>query len=178
MADKTITELPSITAYNDAAVIPVDSGVQTFKMSKAKMAQGMQKWAAGYDAVVGSADYCTHANLAAALADAALTTNVRVLVTTSQTLAATIAMSKAGWRVFGLPGVTFTAGVATTAITVTAERCEIRGLKFSGFTTGVFLSTGGGYARIADNYFVSTVTSVDDSGVVGVSGSIYGNIEE
>ncbi len=179
MANKTITELPSITAYNDAALLPIDSGVQTYKMSKAIMAQGMQKWAAFYDAVIGSADYCTHATLTAALADTALTTNVRVLLTASATLAATYAMSKAGWRVDALPGVTLTAGVATVAFTVTAARCQFKGIKFVGFTTGVLLSSGATYARIADCYFATTTTNVNDTAVAGSTGpSIYGNIDE
>jgi hypothetical protein len=117
----------------------------------------------GFDAVVGAGSGCTHATLAAALADAALTTNVTVLLRDSQTLATTIAMSKAGWRIKARPGVTLTAGVATTAIAVTAANCVIEGLRFSGFATAVSFSAAADYGRVLNCNFATCTTEVDDS---------------
>jgi hypothetical protein len=163
MTDKTITELPAITSYGDAAVIPMDSGVQTFKCTKAELAQGLQKWTAFYHAVCGSAAYCTHANLAAALADSLLTTGVRVLLTENQTLASSVAASKAKWLIEGLPGVTLTAGVATVGIAVTAASVTIRGLRFVGFATGISFSSAADYGRVQNCNFNTCTTEVDDT---------------
>ncbi len=132
-----------------------------------------------YDVVVGAGVGCTHATLAAALADASLTTNITVLLKDSATLAATITMTKAGWKIKARPGVTYTAGVATTAISVSAANCTIEGVRFSGFTTGVSLLSGGNYARILNCNFATTTTDVDVSGVTGALGPVItGSIDE
>ncbi len=132
-----------------------------------------------YDVIVGAGVGCTHATFAAALADSALTTNVRVLLKDSATLAATIAMSKAGWQVTAAPGVTYTAGVATTAITVTDANCTIQGLRFSGFTIGIAFSTGGNYGRVLFCNFATTTTDVDTTGVAAAfQPAIVGSIDE
>lgn len=132
-----------------------------------------------FDIIVGASAYATHTTLAAALADAAYTTNKRVLLLDSATLASTITLNKAGWRIYAAPGVTYTAGAATKAFSVTAARCEIRSLRLSGFTTGIEFTSAGDYGRVADCYFASCTTEIDEStATAGRLPNYYGNITE
>ncbi len=169
MADKTITELPALSAYGDLAVIPIDSGVQTYKLTKSVLVTGIQENlqlpVAGFHAVVGGETWCTHATIAAALADAALTTGVHVLVVSDQTLATTIAANKAWWTFTAKPGVILTAGAATVGFTVSAARIRIEGFKFAGFTTAVSFTAGGEYGRVLNCNFATCTNNVSETGV-------------
>ncbi len=127
-----------------------------------------------YDAVIGAGVGCTHATLAAALADSALTDNISVYLKDSFTLAATVASStKAGWRIFGGPGATLTAGAGTVAFTITAAKWSIERIRFVGFATGVLFNTGGDYGRVINCNFNTTTTDViDTTNSMSVTGSI------
>ena len=96
----------------------------------------------GYAAIVGSAAYCTHADLATALADS---TNVpagsKVLVTASETVNSTISVPRNNIQIDFMPGVTFTKGSAGTGITIDGAGCRIKGGRFSGFTTAAITIT-------------------------------------
>lgn len=86
--------------------------------------------------VVGSAAYCTHATLAAAVADAGVGTNINVLLTESATISSIVHLTKAGWRISALPGVTYTKSVVASCLSVEAANVWITGLRFSGWTGG------------------------------------------
>lgn len=125
----------------------------------------------GYDVVVGGAGVngATHATLAAAVADAAVTTNKRVLLADSQAIAP-VALTKAGWRIDALPGVTYTKGSGTTGLTMQAANLELRGLRMAGYTVAgnkAITSTAAWvYGRVYDCAFaVGTDTDIDDSAV-------------
>ncbi len=138
-----------------------------------------------YDAVIGTGVGATHATLELAIADSDVPTNAMVLIRNSITGAATAtSLTKAGWRIYALPGVTFTKGVATTGISIAAARIEIHGLRFVGFTTGgnkaITLTSAGTYARIMNcNFAASTATEIDDASVpAGSLPTAIGNITE
>jgi len=133
--------------------------------------------------VVGSAPYCTHATLAAAVADSAVGTNVLVVLTEDYTVNSTINLTKAGWRIRALPGVTYTKGSAGTGISCQAARIEIERLKLSGFSTaGNKAITGTSawqYGRVLFCNFLNCDTEVDDSSVAGGKKPVtLGNISE
>lgn len=120
----------------------------------------------GYTAVVGSGAFCTHADLATALADSGVAAGSRILVTESQTIDTTISITKANIQIDFLPGVTFTQGAATTGITVGAAGCRIKGGRFSGFTTAISISSSYNYNFITECRFASCtneVTEVDSA---------------
>jgi hypothetical protein len=123
--------------------------------------------------IVGSADYCTHATLAAAVADSGVGTNIRVLLTESANISSTISLTKAGWKIEALPGVTYTKSAVATGISVAAANIEISRLRMAAWSTGgdkaVAFAAGGTYGRVLYCNFSSCDTEVDDSAVVTVS---------
>lgn len=135
--------------------------------------------AASHDVVVGAGANCTHATLAAAVADAAVTTNVKVLIQDSVTLAATVNLTKAGWQIEFAPGVTYTAGAATIGFSLQASGIEVRRARFSGFATAIVCTSGWTYGRALFNNFASCTTEVDDSlAPAGQKPVVLGNITE
>lgn len=131
----------------------------------------------GYAAIVGSAAYCTHADLAAALADAAVAAGSKILVTASETLNTTLTMSKINYQIDFLPGVTLTNGTAGTGITVAAGGCRIKGGRFSGFTTAISISATFQYNFITECRFASCTNEVTE--VDGTPNNlIFANITE
>lgn len=115
-----------------------------------------------FDAVVGSGSGCTHATLAAALADAAVVAGSRILVTSSATIATMVTVSKANMLIEFSPGVTYTAGAATKAITLGAAGNRIRGGRFSGFATAIEISNTFNNQFVTECRFASCTTDVDD----------------
>lgn len=130
--------------------------------------------------VIGTAPYCTHATLAAAVADSAVGTNQQVLVTESLTLGAVVNLTKAGWRIRALPGVTLTSsGGGVGGLSVQAARIEIQSLRFASFTTAITYTAGGTYGRVLFSNFSSCTTEVDDtSAPAGMKPVTLGNITE
>jgi hypothetical protein len=132
------------------------------------------------DVLVGAESYCTHASLAAAVADAAVGANQRVIIVDSAALASTVTLSKAGWRISAAPGVTLSNGGAATGLNIAASGIEINRVRFSGFTTGIVAASGASYARVIACNFATTTTAVDYSAAPSGSKStvLVANIEE
>lgn len=179
-----VPEWNAATTYYKGSVVNNTNGVLYTSLTDTNLNNAVTdrtNWAplGGYDAIIGAGVGCTHATLALAIADAALTTNIKVLLKDSATLAATPNLSKAGWKVTAGPGVTYTAGAATTGITISAANCSVTGLRFVGFTTGISLASGGNLARVNFCNFNTTTTDVNDTAVAGANGpSIVGTIDE
>lgn len=140
------------------------------------------------DAMVGNLTtypFATHATLAAAVADATMGTNARVLLIDSQTISTTVALTKAGWKVRALPGVVYTdVGGGTPAgscLSCQADDIEIESLKLVGFlTSGIIFTAAGTYGRVWRCRFDNTITSaVDDSlAVAGKKPQLIENVFE
>jgi hypothetical protein len=124
-----------------------------------------------YDVIVGSAPYCTHATLAAAVADANMGTNLNVLLTANDSSAPTF--SKNGWRIYSLPGVTITG-----AFTITAANVWVYGCRFSGLSTAITFTSAATYGKVLFNNFASCTTDVTDNSVAGKMAVLTGNIDE
>jgi hypothetical protein len=133
--------------------------------------------ASGWTAIVGALDYCTHANLAAALADSAVPAGSRILVVSNQTLAATISVTKANMYIEFAPGVTLTAGVATTGITLGAAGNRIQGARLSGFTNGISITNTFNNNFIMGCRFASCTNEVVDNNTTP-NNVVLGNISE
>lgn len=133
--------------------------------------------------VVGAGAYCTHATLAAAVADAAVGTNVRVLLTDSQNIGATVTLSKAGWQIEALPGVTYTKTGGVTGISCAANGIEIKGLRMAAWSTSGDKAISGTaawtYGRVLFCNFNNCDTEIDDSSTVaGKKPITLGNFTE
>lgn len=114
-----------------------------------------------YHAIVGSSSGCTHANLAAALSDVAILAGSKILVTESQTInTSSISISKNNIEIIGLPAVTYTSGTSATGITIAASGVRIKGLRFSGFTTAISISSTYNYNFITECRFASCTNEV------------------
>jgi hypothetical protein len=136
----------------------------------------------GYDIIVGGAAIvgATHATLAAALADGTQGTNKRVLLADSQTLAnSAVAIAKAGWHIDAMPGVTYTGGGSSSALSCQATDVRIRGLRFSTFTSAITFTSAGTYCRFKDCNFASCTNQVNTSSApTGGTGGSQFPIEE
>lgn len=136
------------------------------------------------EVVVGSGAECTHATLAAAVADSDVGINVRVLLTESASISSAIVLSKAGWKIEALPGVTYTkGGAATTCISIQADGVAISGLRFSAWSTaGDKAITGTSawtYGRVLFCNFATCDTEIDDASAPANKKPItLGNISE
>lgn len=118
----------------------------------------------GYDVIVGGGGVigATHATIAAAVADSAVGNNVRVLLADSQTLPnSAVALTKSGWNIDALPGITYTSGGSSSAIGFQALRLQLNRLRFASFNSAITFNSSGGYARIRDCYFNGCTTTVD-----------------
>lgn len=121
-----------------------------------------------FDVVVGSTAGCTHGTLAAAVADGALGANLRVLLTENYAVASAIALTKVGWIISGLPGVTYSkSGGNTTGFSAQAARVEFRSLRLSGWSTAGDKAISGNvswtYGRVLFCNFSNCDTEVDGS---------------
>ncbi len=133
--------------------------------------------------VVGSAAYCTHATLAAAVADGGVGTNINVLLTESQTIATTVSLTKAGWHISALPGVTLTKSGAVTGLSCEADGIHLVGIRFSGWSSGgdraVYCTAAWTYGRVLFCNFLNCGTEVDDGPApAGKKPITLGNITE
>ena len=117
----------------------------------------------GYTAICGAGAYCTHANLAAALADSAVVAGSRILVCDNQTINTTISVAKANITIDFLPGVTFTKGSADPCITFDAAGTRLKGGRFSGFTTAITISSTFQYNFVTECRFASCTTDVNEA---------------
>lgn len=129
-----------------------------------------EKTSSQYDVTVGAGSDCTHATLAAAIADGAVGTNIRVLLRDNIAGGAlAISLTKAGWKIYARPGVTLAKGSATTGISAAAANIEINGLRFTGFTVSgdkaIAFTSAGDYGRVLNCNFLLADTEVDDTAV-------------
>lgn len=133
-----------------------------------------------YDVIVGGASVAaaTHATLAAAVADANVGANKRVLLADSQSGLGSMTLTKAGWRISALPGVTYSG--SGVGLIPSATGIWVEGLRMASFTTAVQFASAGTYGRVFNCNFASSVTlNVDDSAPpVGTLPLQYGNIQE
>lgn len=129
----------------------------------------------GFAAICGTEAYCTHADIASALADSAVAAGSRILVVTSETINTTLSMTKANVHLEFLPGVTLTNGSAGTGITVGAAGIRIKGGRFSGFTTAISISATFQYNFVTECRFATCtneVTEVDAAPVNVINNNI------
>lgn len=142
------------------------------------------KWKAltgpAYDVMVGAAPYCTHPTLAAAVADSNVGTNVKVLLCDSALIGATINLTKAGWRIEALPGVSYTpTGGALTLFSCQAANIEISHLRFNSWSVGVTGTSAWTYGRILFCNFNACTNDIDTSSCLpGKIAVTLGNIDE
>jgi hypothetical protein len=117
--------------------------------------------------IIGSAPYCTHADIPTALADANVGTNIRVVLATSFTMPnSAYTLTKAGWKMTAMPGVTVTSGGSSSKFMIEAANISLTEVRFSGFSTSgaIGFNSSGTYARIRDcNFNNCTTTPVDIS---------------
>ncbi len=135
------------------------------------------------EVIVGAGIFCTHATLAAAVADSAVGTNVRVLLTDSQNITSTVHLTKAGWRIEGLPGVTYTKSGTITGISCEAANIEIRNMRFAAWSSGGDKAISGTsawqYGRVLFCNFNNCDTEVDTASTTpGKMPTTLGNITE
>lgn len=133
--------------------------------------------------VVGSAAYCTHATLAAAVADSGVGTNINVLLTENYSVTSTIHLTKAGWHISAVPGITYTKSGTSTGISCEANDIQIIGLRFSSWSTGgdkaITCTSAWTYGRVLFCNFFGCDTEVDDSSAqAGKLPVTLGNISE
>ncbi len=133
--------------------------------------------------VVGSGANCTHATLAAAVADAGVGTNINVVLTESYSVASTITLTKAGWHIKALPGVTYTKSGTVTGISCQANDIVIEGLRFASWSSGGDKAVSGTsawtYGRVLFCNFSNCDTEVDDSSApAGKKPVTLGNLTE
>lgn len=128
-----------------------------------------------YDAVVGSVPGATHSDLAAALADGSLGSDVRVLVRSPETVNSVIDLAKDGWEIHFHPSAWFTAGTAATCFSISGNRIRMYGARVLNFTTGLEILAGRKNNIIRDFMFNSCTTNIDDQGSNNV---LSGNITE
>lgn len=117
-----------------------------------------------YKAIVGTGG--THATLAAALADANVTSKSKILVISDATVNSTITVAKDNLVIEFLPGVTYTKGSATTGIQVTADGVEIHRGRFADFSSGgdkaVEFAAGADFGIIYGTRFANNDTDISD----------------
>lgn len=180
MADKTIVALTALALPNLPGVFAFDTGTQTFKVTM----ESVKRRCLG-DAVVGTADGCTHATLALALADADVLDGMTIALTENANLAAKVTISKKV-TITGPEGrnVTLTKTGGTIGLEANVEGITIKNLRFAGYTVSgdkaiKFLVTGT-YGRVKDcNFVVGTDTDIDDaSAPAGKKPLTIGNIVE
>jgi hypothetical protein len=132
------------------------------------------------DVIVGNQSFCTHATLELAVADSSVGANQRVLLTQSQNSpgVATV-LSKAGWRIEMLPGVTYTATTGGSGFSCQAAGIEFSHCRFYAYTSCIFGTSAWTYGRILACNFQGCTTEVDDSNSpAGEKPALYANISE
>lgn len=134
-------------------------------------------------AIIGAEAYCTHATLAAAVADSGLGTNIRVLLVDSQNISATVHLTKAGWQIDALPGVTYTKSGVVSGISCEAAGVQITNLRFAAWSTSgdkaVTGTSAWTYGRVMFCNFNNCDTEVDTSNcTAGKIAVTLGNITE
>jgi hypothetical protein len=113
-----------------------------------------------YAAIVGSTADCTHANLAAALADSAVPAGSKILQKVSETAATRYSVSKSDIRIECMPGVSFSKNGDTVCFEVSGARFKLTDGRILGFT-----ASGDNASILSTSFGVGTDTEVDDTAV-------------
>jgi hypothetical protein len=123
-----------------------------------------------YDILVGAGlDYAT---LADALVDA--TPGQSILVCSDQVLNSTILIATNNLYIRFKPGVTFSAGSASTGIELSGSRVFFDYARLNGFSIGIQVNAGSNYSRLNNCFFVSCTTPVVmNSTTSSEQGSLY-----
>lgn len=127
-----------------------------------------------FDAVIAPAG--THATINDLMADVDIASKKRVLVATAQTLTSTQVIDQDDMEFIFKPQAVHSQGAALTlGIQVDAERCTLRGGRFTDFSTGgdkaIQLTANAKNCLIVDNRFNNNSTEIDDLG----SGNLLAN---
>lgn len=130
-----------------------------------------------YVATVGAGAGCSHATIAAALADVNVPAGSTILVVDSVTLNTTVQISKNDITLEFLNGVTYTNGTAGTGIRVSATGARIKGGRFSGFTTAISVDAAQNYNFVQGCRFAGCTNDVTELDAAPIN-SINGNISE
>lgn len=130
-----------------------------------------------YGAIVGSSTGCTHDTLVDALSDVSVTAGSRILLIENQTISTTITISKANLIIESLGGVTLTNDSAVTCFTVAASGTRIKGIRFSGFTTAISISSTFNNNLITECRFDTCTNEVVEADA-SPNNVILGNITE
>lgn len=132
-----------------------------------------------YDAIVGSASWCTHSTLASALT--AASAGWRILVIENQSLNAAVNVNALNIEIHLKPGVVVSKGSATTGFNVQAGGggFNLHGGKMSGFNgvgdKAVAVNASATSCSVWGMRFQNNDTNVDDSAVDVMQ---FGNIQE
>lgn len=128
-----------------------------------------------FDAVVDTGGGGTHTSLNAATAAAA--SGWKILVITAEGSVTTTAnITVDDVEILFKPAAHFTDGGATTAISISGDRCKIRGGRFLSFTSEAIEILGAAsFTRLRDNSYSGNTADVTDG---GTATSIVGDISE
>lgn len=178
MAQKTIIQLQETLSLPLNGVIPVDDGIQTYRITVSNFVKSLHRAAFGvWHAIVGSADYCTHATLSAALADSNVLAGSRIIILESDSLSSPVTIAKDNLLIEGAPGVTLTDSGASTGLVINAIGIRIRSLKFSDFSSAIQINDGNNYNFITECRFNNCSVDVEDQNSAA-NNLIFGNITE
>lgn len=153
------------TAQAGALAASIDTSVTevgTLDASLAAHKADQKKHVEEFDAIVGSASYCTHSTLAAAIT--AVAAGSRILVVSNLALAAPVVVGKAGLEIVFKNAATVSNSGAGTGLSVTAANVTVRGGVFSGFTTqAIEVTSGGTGLMLRDLRFTGNTEDIGDS---------------
>lgn len=152
---------------------------QWVKYFESVVDEGVAGTALKYQAIVGSLPGCTHATLAAALADVLVVAGSKILVVESAAISAIIQVTKNDVEIEFHPRVTYSKASAATAIQVSADGVRITGGRFTGFIAGgnkaILIDAGSDYTMVRDSRFANNTLDIDD---LASTSSISGTIQE
>ena len=137
-----------------------------------------------YTVIIGTGPGATHATLQAAVNDVALGADLRVRVDASAVINTTVTLTKARWRIDFSPGVVYSKGAATAAISMQADGLVINYGRFTGWTGGgdaaIRQTAAGEYCSVLNSRFgPATTVEVDQTLVpVGKAGPVSQTITE
>ena len=131
-----------------------------------------------YDIIAGTAPYCTHSSLAVAAADGNYGDNQNVLIATTDSSSTTINLTRNGWRIYSLPGVSFTSSGGAGGLNISGANVWVFGCRLAGFTTALTFTSGSSYGKVMFCNFQGNTTDINDSSPAGKKVVPIGNIDE
>lgn len=129
-----------------------------------------------YRAIVGTQDICTHATLAAALADSSVVPGDKILVLEDQIVNTTVQVTKNFIEIEFHKRASFIKGTASTGLQISALNCKITGGRFQNWTTAaILIDAASKNCMLRDITFVTNTVEVTDN---STNTSIVGCITE